>query len=160
MVPGLNIRVRDSFVDGTGFMLGSVLGLFPLVRSIHELFSVSGRRVPIERASGESHEDTDGPADAVLNDEDHANVDHGTFVTFKGKCLEAGALVGGFAKLRGNRVLVMGPRTHWGIRSFASVSRARELFQTANKTRPPKWGSRCRAPVHSEDASCVDGGLD
>jgi hypothetical protein len=31
MAPGLNIRVRDAFVDGTGSMLASVLGLFPLV---------------------------------------------------------------------------------------------------------------------------------
>jgi hypothetical protein len=31
MAPGLAIRVRDSFVDGTGSMLGKILGLFPMV---------------------------------------------------------------------------------------------------------------------------------
>ncbi len=31
MVPGLNVSVRDSFVQGTGSMLGSVLGLFRVV---------------------------------------------------------------------------------------------------------------------------------
>jgi hypothetical protein len=33
MTPGVSVRVRDSFVEGVGSMLGSVLGVFPVVRA-------------------------------------------------------------------------------------------------------------------------------
>lgn len=33
MVPGVNVLVRDGFVDGRGVMLGSVLGVWPVVSS-------------------------------------------------------------------------------------------------------------------------------
>lgn len=31
MAPGLNVRVRDSFIEGIGSMFGSILGIFPVV---------------------------------------------------------------------------------------------------------------------------------
>jgi acyl-CoA thioesterase FadM len=35
MAPGVTVRVRDSFVDGSGSMVGAVLGLIPVVRVEH-----------------------------------------------------------------------------------------------------------------------------
>jgi acetyl/propionyl-CoA carboxylase alpha subunit/acetyl-CoA carboxylase carboxyltransferase component len=62
------------------------------------------------------------------------NVDGGMFWPFKESYYAAEALVGGFTKLGGRRVLVMGPRTHAGLRSLASVIKARELLRVAHRT--------------------------
>jgi acetyl-CoA carboxylase carboxyltransferase component len=62
------------------------------------------------------------------------NVDGRMFWTFKESYYAAEALVGGFAKLGGRRVLIMGPRTHTGLRSLASVIKARELLRVAYRT--------------------------
>ena len=32
MAPGVSVRVRDSFIEGTGSMLGAVAGVFPVIR--------------------------------------------------------------------------------------------------------------------------------
>ena len=44
------------------------------------------------------------------------------------------ALIGGFAKMAGNRVVILGPRTHSGLRSTASIIKARELLKIAHRT--------------------------
>lgn len=62
------------------------------------------------------------------------NVDDGVFWPFKENYYAAEALIGGFARLGGRRVLIMGPRTHSGIRSLACVIKARELLKTAYRT--------------------------
>ncbi len=62
------------------------------------------------------------------------NVDDGLFCPFKENYYAAEALIGGFARIGGRRVLVMGPRTHSGLRSLASVIKARELLRTAQRT--------------------------
>jgi acetyl/propionyl-CoA carboxylase alpha subunit/acetyl-CoA carboxylase carboxyltransferase component len=157
-------RVMGQWTGTVDLVARDRIDLLNRIRSIHELFSDSGGPGPIARPSGESRENADGSADAVLNERRiTANVDHGTFVPFKGEYLEAGALVGGFAKLGGRRVLVMGPRTHWGIRSFASVARAKELLQIANKTRSPKIlviGRKWYRSIEGEDEMAVRARMD
>ncbi|HNW26845.1 MAG TPA: carboxyl transferase domain-containing protein [Spirochaetota bacterium] len=71
----------------------------------------------------------------VFNESDiRANVDDGVFWPFKENYYAAEALIGGFARLGGRRVLIMGPRTHSGLRSLASIIKARELLKTAYRT--------------------------
>ncbi|HSA14982.1 MAG TPA: carboxyl transferase domain-containing protein [Spirochaetota bacterium] len=66
------------------------------------------------------------------------NVDGGDFWAFKNDYYASEALVGGFAKLGGRRVLVMGPRTNYGLRSISSIIRARELLKMAERTGSPQ----------------------
>ena len=157
-------RVMGQWTGTVDLVARDRIELLNQIRSIHELFSESGGRAPIARISGEFHEDTDGSADTVLSERRiTANVDHGTFVPFKREYLEAGALVGGFARLGGKRALVMGPRTHSGIRSFASVVRAKELFQIANKTRSPKilvFGRKWYRSIEGEDEMGIRARMD
>lgn len=63
-----------------------------------------------------------------------AGVDDGLFIQFKENYYAAEALIGGFAKLGGRRFLIMGPRTHNGLRSQASITKARDLLRTAHRT--------------------------
>ncbi len=63
-----------------------------------------------------------------------AHVDCGVFWPFKENYYAAESLIGGFALIGGRRALIMGPRTHGGLRSLATVIKARELLRTAHRT--------------------------
>jgi acetyl/propionyl-CoA carboxylase alpha subunit/acetyl-CoA carboxylase carboxyltransferase component len=140
------------------------LELLRHIRRVHELFSEGENRPTIARPPAESHDEKDSPPGSVLTERAiGANVDAGTFVPFKGEYVEAGGLVGGFARLGGKHVLVMGPRTHVGIRSFASVVRAKELLQIANRTRSPKLlvlGRKWYRSLEGEDEMAIRARMD
>jgi len=132
-------RVMGPWTGTVDLVARDRVDLLRRIRQIHELFSESRHRPSIARRSGALSEAVDASPDTVLNERRiTANVDAGTFLPFKGEYAEAGALVGGFARLGDKHVLIMGPRTDSGLRSFASVVRAKELLQTANETRSPK----------------------
>ncbi len=157
-------RVMGQWTGTVDLVARDHIDLLRRIRSIHHLFSESGKRTPIARAPGEPREEAEDSVDAVLNERRiSANVDSGTFVPFKGEYVEAGALVGGFAKLGAQHVLVMGPRTHSGIRSFASAVRAKELLQIANKTRSPKilvFGRKWYRSIEGEDEMAIRARMD
>ncbi|MCP4132526.1 MAG: hypothetical protein GY754_16250 [bacterium] len=109
-----------------------------LLNSIHRLhrFFCSGaaassaiKRIAPSGEQSESH-------DAIVLTEStiRANVDNGEFWPFKGEYYASGSLLGGFASLGGRRVLILGTRTNSGIRSFASIIKARELLKMAHRT--------------------------
>ncbi|MBN2080214.1 MAG: hypothetical protein JW838_14690, partial [Spirochaetes bacterium] len=77
-----------------------------------------------------------GVADPIALNESmiRSNVDDGVFWPFKENYYAAESLIGGFALLGGRRTLIMGPRTHGGLRSLAAVIKARELLRTAYRT--------------------------
>jgi len=157
-------RVMGQWTGTVDLVARDRIDLLGRIRRIHELFAEGGTRVAIARAPEESSEEPDSSTDAVLSERRiSANVDGGTFVPFKGEYVEAGALVGGFAKLGGKHVLLMGPRTHSGIRSFASVVRAKELLQIANKTRSPKvlvFGRKWYRSLEGDDEMAIQARMD
>ena len=157
-------RVMGQWTGTVDLVARDRLDLLRQIRRLHELFSDNGTCPRIARASGGSAEDSYSTADAVLSEgRIGANVDRGTFVPFKGEYVEAAALVGGFAKLGGKHVLIMGPRTLAGIRSFASVVRAKELLQIANKTRSPKillFGQKWYRSIEGEDEMAIRARMD
>ncbi len=61
------------------------------------------------------------------------NVDAGLFLPFKQEYHAGRVLIGGFARLGGKRVLIMGPRSSRGLRSFNALTRAREMLISAEK---------------------------
>jgi acetyl/propionyl-CoA carboxylase alpha subunit/acetyl-CoA carboxylase carboxyltransferase component len=157
-------RVMGQWTGTVDLVARDRLDLLRRIRGVHELFSNNGTCARIARAPGESVEARPGPADAVLNERRiGANVDGGIFLPFKGEYVEAGALVGGFATLGGKHVLILGPRTHAGIRAFASVVRAKELLQIANKTRSPKilvFGRKWYRSIEGEDEMAIRARMD
>jgi acetyl/propionyl-CoA carboxylase alpha subunit/acetyl-CoA carboxylase carboxyltransferase component len=62
------------------------------------------------------------------------NVDNGMFWPFKENYYAAESLIGGFAQIGGRRVLIMGPRTHFGLRTLACLIKGRELLKIAYRT--------------------------
>jgi acetyl-CoA carboxylase carboxyltransferase component len=157
-------RVMGQWTGTVDLVARDRIDLLGRIRRIHELFADGASRAGIARAPGGSFPDPDSTTDAVLNERRiSANVDSGTFMPFKGEYVEAGALVGGFAKLGRKHVLLMGPRTDSGIRSFASVVRAKELLQIANKTRSPKilvFGRRWYRSIEGEDEMAIQARMD
>lgn len=135
------------------------------VRRIHSLFSAKRHLPAIARCDGyDVAKMDDGFADTILT-ESHiaANVDSHSFVTFKGEYVEAAAMVGGFARLGGKPVLIMGPRSDAGVRSFASLVRTKELLRIAAKTRSPSilvFGRRWFRAVEDEDATTTRAQID
>ena len=157
-------RVMAQWTGTVDLVARDRIDLLRHVRRVHALFS--GRRHdPVIARSPDCREVAeDGFADTVLNERRiAANVDRGTFVPFKSEYVEAGALVGGFARLGGKHVLVMGPRTDAGVRSFASLVRTRELLRIADRTRSPKIlvvGRRWYRAVGGEDENAVRAQMD
>ncbi len=129
------------------------------VRRVHFLFSASRHQPVITRDLGDRAETDHGFADTILTESQiAANVDAQSFVPFKSEYVEAAALVGGFARLGGKPVLVMGPRSDAGVRSFASLVRTKELLRTAAKTRSPSilvFGRRWYRAVEGEDEAAI-----
>jgi acetyl-CoA carboxylase carboxyltransferase component len=157
-------RVMGQWTGTVDFVAHDRIDLLSRIRSIHLLFLKNGHRSHIARASDASRDETDGGDDVVLNERRiQANVDDGRFVSFKGEYEEAGALIGGFARLGGKHVLIMGPRIQSGIRSFACVARAKELLQIANRTRSPKllvFGQKWYRSIEAEDEMAIRARMD
>jgi acetyl/propionyl-CoA carboxylase alpha subunit/acetyl-CoA carboxylase carboxyltransferase component len=158
-------RVMGQWTGTVDLVARDRIDLLARLRQVHELFWDSETRGPIVRAVGQPLDPVSRDSDDAVLDERRirANVDAGLFMPFKGEYVDAGALVGGFARLGGKPVLVMGPRTQLGVRSFGSVVRTKELLQIANKTRAckvlvlgPKWYQR----LEGEDEMAIQARMD
>jgi acetyl/propionyl-CoA carboxylase alpha subunit/acetyl-CoA carboxylase carboxyltransferase component len=116
------------------------LHMIVMVRELHRLFSEDAHLARIGRNAGAPTEEQQGADDVIVLTEStvRGNVDDGMFWGFKKDYYASEALVGGFARLAGMRVLVMGPRTNFGLRSISSIIRARELLRMAVRTRTPQ----------------------
>jgi acetyl/propionyl-CoA carboxylase alpha subunit/acetyl-CoA carboxylase carboxyltransferase component len=157
-------RVMAQWTGTVDLVARDHIELLRHVRRVHVQFSGNRHQAKIARARNRKDDPAGEFVDAVLNEHRiAANVDENTFIPFKSEYVEAGALVGGFAKLGGKGVLVMGPRTDAGVRSFASLVRTKELLRTANKTRSPKilvFGRRWYRAVEGEDVNAVQAQMD
>ena len=111
------------------------LQLISWVHLIQDTFCTGRQLSRISRAPGViAAAKKESPSIVFSETTIRGNVDGGMFWPFKESYYAAEALIGGFAKLGGRRVLVMGPRTHTGLRSLASIIKARELLRVAHRT--------------------------
>ena len=62
------------------------------------------------------------------------NVDNGLFLSLKEDYRESNSILGGFARLGGRHVMVIGLRTHFGVRSLSGIIKVEELTRMAHKT--------------------------
>lgn len=157
-------RVMAQWTGTVDLVARDRIELLNHVRRVHELFSQKCHQPVIALPPDRQGDAEKELSDTVLNEQRiAANVDDGSFLPFKGEYVEAGALVGGFAKLGGKHVLVMGPRTDAGVRSLACLVRTKELLRIANKTRSPKIlvvGKRWYRAVEGEDVNIVRAQMD
>ncbi|HEY1406924.1 MAG TPA: carboxyl transferase domain-containing protein, partial [Spirochaetota bacterium] len=101
------------------------------IRRLHDIFSSEARKAEIDRSTciaSDSQEVNHFSENMVMT-----NVDGGDFVPFKHDYYGSGSVVAGFAKIGGRRVAVIGPRSSDGLRSYASVTRARDVLRTSDR---------------------------
>jgi acetyl/propionyl-CoA carboxylase alpha subunit/acetyl-CoA carboxylase carboxyltransferase component len=111
----------------------SNLHLLSIIHEIQELFTGVKDLPAIQRIPVKNNQNTRDADDVLTPDIVRANVDNGIFIQFKEEYYGAGALTGGFGRMAGRPVLVMGPRSNMGLRSFQSMIRAAELLIEARK---------------------------
>ncbi len=108
------------------------------IRELHRFFYRDEQLPAIRRVASNKHTQSESRSgqnllvftEAIVRN----NVDDGIFLTFKKDYYASEALIGGFVKIAGRRALVLGPRTHSGLRSAASIIKARELLKIAHRT--------------------------
>lgn len=122
-------RIMDMHTGTVDLVAVDNLHLLGLIRTLQTLFAPENPRKAIPRhfSSGRSPVLISG-----IDVTDH--VDHGNFQPFKENYYGSGSLVGGFARIGGRKVMLMGPRDGFGIRSFAAVTKGTELLTSARKT--------------------------
>ncbi len=126
-------RIMNRVTGTVDRVARSNLHLLTVIHELQELFTgiqnlPAIRRVPIPGARGNRDAD-----DVLTPDIIRSNMDDGFFVPFKEEYYGSGALTGGFGRMAGRPVLVMGPRSNMGLRSFQSMVRTADLLIEARK---------------------------
>lgn len=126
-------RVMNRVTGTVDRVARSNLQLLTLIHELHDLFQRGPVANSIDRPEPTVSTKPSDPDDVLTPEIVRSNVDQGSFMQFKEEYYGSGALTGGFARMGGNPVLVMGPRSNMGLRSFASLTRACELLIEARK---------------------------
>jgi len=152
-------RVMGRWTGTVDLVARDRIELMRHVRRIHNLCSQRRHDRVIARRGANVDALDEGFTDTILTESQVvANVDAGSFLPFKGEYVEAAALLGGFARLGGKPVLIMGPRSDAGVRSFASLVRTKELLRSAAKMRAPRilvFGRRWYRAVEGEGDAAI-----
>lgn len=128
-------RVMGKWAGIVDLVSADRFSLISHIRRIHRLFSRDESLSAIARGNaGDAGRPFSGGRTVLSEQAVSENVDAGSFMAFKDDYHASRELVGGFARIGGRKFLVMGPRNLRGLRTFASVTRARELLNTARGT--------------------------
>ena len=121
-------RVMSMATGTTDLVAAGNLELLALLRQIHEVFAPDE---PYERRSPAVT--VNRPA-YVCGTDVAAYTDTRELLEFKKEYRPAPSLTGGFGRLGGRKVLILGPRDEFGLRSAAAMTKACDLVRTARKT--------------------------
>ncbi len=125
-------RIMSRITGTVDLIARSNLHLLTIIRRIHELFAKREKISSIKRSL--KNFDISLQIDDVLSPNIiKANTDEDTYIPFKEEYYGSGALIGGFAKIAGRPVLIMGPRNRFGLRSYQALIRATELLISSRK---------------------------
>jgi len=129
-------KVMGKWTGTVDLIAENKLHLMTYIRFIQEIFVGQESLPAIARIQvKEDQEESSASELDVLNSKlIRRNVDGGVFLPMKEEFYGSGSAIGGFARIGGRTVLIMGPRTDFGIRSFATVTKAKELLTVARKT--------------------------
>ncbi|MEQ9365069.1 MAG: carboxyl transferase domain-containing protein, partial [Leptospirales bacterium] len=141
-------RIMGKWTGTADWIARDKIHLLAILRRINLMFGARVYRADPKRAGSDRPKKAGGGTQAarvslashsVLNEAVIARcVDHGSFWPLKQEFAGAGAVIGGLARLGGNRVMLLGMRSHFGIRSTAAVIRSRELLKIAARTETPR----------------------
>lgn len=125
------------------------------VRQVQRTFVVNEQRDIIARSAAKACRSARDRYHKIVIDEEtiRANVDDGRFFELKKDYYASNALIAGFAKLAGQRALILGARTVNGLRSVSAVVKARELLRMAYRTSTPQillYGDEWAKTTHLE----------
>jgi acetyl-CoA carboxylase carboxyltransferase component len=110
--------------------------LIETIREIHGFFysGIEANFTAVRNDDRRTGETVNNPA-IVLNDSIiRRNADHGKFLELKKYYRGADSLIGGFIKLCGQPVMIIGAKSRNGITGEASVIKAHELLKSAQRT--------------------------
>ncbi|MBN1531582.1 MAG: hypothetical protein JXA20_02870 [Spirochaetes bacterium] len=112
------------------------LQLISVIQRLHDLFTMESPLAAIRRRQTVRRGGQTGTAGVIQFSESliREHTDDGVFLPFKEDYYASSACIGGFAKMGGRRVLILGARTDRGLKSPASIIKARELLRTAHRT--------------------------
>lgn len=128
-------KVMERWTGTVDMVAADKLHLLALLQQVQFVFKNQQTLPSIARQEiKKSARAADKESEVLSEDIVAANVDNAFFLPFKSEWYGSGNLIGGFARLGGFLVLIMGPRSHMGIRSFQAIIRAKELLATAHKT--------------------------
>jgi len=149
-------RVMGSWTGTADIIAQNKLHLISIVRSIQDIFVHDSGEQKIKRLPmGESDKKVSAEKMDVINYKIiRENIDNGYYIPMKEEFYGSGSAVGGFARLAGKSVLILGPRTDFGMRSFPSITKAKELMAIARKTGIPQilvFGSKWYRETITED---------
>jgi acetyl/propionyl-CoA carboxylase alpha subunit/acetyl-CoA carboxylase carboxyltransferase component len=140
------------------------LYLISKIHQLHRLFSIEKTLSAINRPKDLLEEETSRYGSLVLSESViKNNVDDGEFMPFKKKYFGSNALIAGFAKIAGRRVCILGPRTNAGLRSSASIIKAREIIKEAYRTETPQimiFGEKWQQMPHSHTGRSMQSRID
>ncbi len=130
--------VMSKWTGTVDYVANDKVHLITFIRRLQETFVSQSPGSAIRRPKGSTFSESSqivNPEIQVLSETIiHQNVDADTFIPFKEQWYGSANVVGGFAQLGGHRVLVMGPRSNFGLRTFPAITKAKELLRTAYKT--------------------------
>ncbi|MES0491367.1 MAG: carboxyl transferase domain-containing protein [Leptospirales bacterium] len=128
-------RVMGKWTGTVDLIAQNKLHLLNQIRSIQKVFVDQRMLSSIQRVEESTKDSNSVDTPDVLNYQIiRRNSDEGYFLPMKEEFFGSGSTLGGFVRLGGRTTLVMGPRTNFGIRSFASITKAKELLVIAHKT--------------------------
>ncbi len=81
------------------------------------------------------------------------NIDHNEFMLFKENFHEGGSILGGFARIGGRHVLLLGSRTNFSMESLSCIIKSQELLEIAYKTGSSQiifWGENMYSKTMEE----------
>jgi len=131
-------KVMGKWTGTVDMVAQNKLHLLTYIRAIQEIFVDQQTLPTIARIPSKPESEEEKPSDKYMDVLSYniikSNVDHGFFLPMKEEFYGSGSVIGGFARLGGRSVLIMGPRTNFGSRSFATITKAKELMTIARKT--------------------------
>ncbi|MCR9142855.1 MAG: carbamoyl-phosphate synthase subunit L [bacterium] len=163
-------RIMGKWTGIADWIARDKIHLLAILRRINEMFSTRMRDAAESGSQPRSvvHQDSSPrmslASHSVINETIiSASMDGGKFWPLKQEYAGAGSMIGGLARLGGHRVMLLGMRSHFGMRASAAVIRSRELLRIASRTETARvliFGRRWFQPLAQHEPASMRSRLD
>ena len=126
-------RIMGTWTGTVDLVARDKTSILRYIYYVHNIFSVSKSLLKIKRNKSDYVSKTENEFDIIDEKFISANVDEGNFLLFKNNYYNTGSLITGFAKIGGNKTLIMATRNNFGFRSGQCIMKSKELLMTSKK---------------------------